>query len=178
MSLQLFDATLEIIWGFHQSRGACRQKPRPIQPIQRKVTPKRIVINVGQAECLISCAASPVACPVRQSISPFPPEQYLLFSVAVTMGEVAKGEYLQCQETGRPESPPDQPDELLNFRRLSRWPEVESGGVRFLESLGTRPGPSVQILLQLRNDLLPEALVDSFLPTQSQVKDLDGRTYW
>ena len=102
----------------------------------------------------------------------------MLFSVAVTMGEVAKGEYLQCQETGGPEGPPDQPGELLNFRRLSPWPEVEFGGVRFLESLGTRPGPSIPILMQLRNNLLPEALVDSFLPTESQVKDLDGRTYW
>ncbi len=172
MSLQLFYTTLGIIRGFHQSRtGACRQEPGLIQ---RKAIPKRIVINVGQAKRLISCAAPPVTCPIRRSISPFPPEQYLLFSVAVTMGEVAKGEYLQCQETGGPESPLDQPDELLNFRRLSRWPEVESGGVRLLESSGTRPRPSVQILLQLRNDLLPEAVVDSFLPTQSQVKDLDG----
>ena len=130
MSLHLLDTTLEIIRGFYQPRtGACRQKPGPIQPIQRKVIPKRIVINVGQAKCPISRAASPVACPVRRSISPFPPKQYLLFSAAVAMGEVAKGEDLQCRETGRPESPLDQPDELPSFRCLSCWPDVKSGGV-------------------------------------------------
>lgn len=97
-----------------------------------------------------------------------------MFSVAVTMGEVAKCEDLQCWETDGSESPLNQPDEPLNFRCLSRWLEVESGGVQLLESSGTRPGPSVQILLQLRNDLLPEAVVDSFPPTQSQVKNLNG----
>jgi hypothetical protein len=179
MSLHLFDTTLEIIRGFHQSgTGACRQKPGPIQPIQRKVVPKRIVINVGQAKCPISRVAFPVACPVRRPIRPFPPKQYLLFSVAVAMGEVAKGEYLQCREAGGPESPLDQPDKFLKFRRLSRWPEVESSGLRLLECPGKRPGPSVHTFLQQRNDLPPEAVVDSFLSTESQVKDPNGRTYW
>jgi hypothetical protein len=94
MSLHIFDTTLEILRGFHQSgTGACRQKPGTIHAIQRKVIPKRIGINVGQAKCAISRVAFPVACPVRRPIRPFPLKQYLLFSVAVAMGEVGKGEY-------------------------------------------------------------------------------------
>lgn len=178
-SLDLFNTTLEVIGGFHQScTGTCRQKPGPIQPSQRKVIPKRIVIDVGQAKSSVGCAVSPMGCSVRRSISPFPPKQYLLFAVAVAMGEVAKGEYLQCRETGGPESPVDQPDEFLKLRGLSRWLEDESGGIGLLGSPGTWPGPLFQILLQRGNDLPPNAVVDSFLPTESQVKDLDRRTYW